>query len=175
MIDNQYIHELDIDLDFSYIIELVKKNQYKIIDGMASHHRKVSDDEYMTYVREKYPCLSQTYNIYTMQPGIGLPMHIDARRSCAFNIPISGTDDSYTIFYEPVKDLTFDFDPVKIYNVITSEVVETFRYTLTRPVLINNSGPHRVDVKGSNDRVILSWSASPEFNFEQTKVFFKNS
>ena len=108
MIDNQYIFELDIDLDYSYIHQLVKSQQFVTVDGMSTHHRNVIDDPYMMSISDKYPCLSTTYNIYTVKPGVGLPLHIDARRTCAFNIPISGTDNSSTIFYEPIDNITFE-------------------------------------------------------------------
>jgi hypothetical protein len=176
MIDNNYIKELDIDLDYEYIYNLVKQKQFETLEGRASHHRNVFDDPYMTNIHEKFPFLSQTYNIYTMTSGIGFPIHIDAKRKCTLNIPIIGTEYSETIFYKCIGIPELKFDPSRIYNEVTSGVEETFRFTLVRPVLFNTTIPHKVELQDGHERVILSWSLNPEYDFEMSKrLFFKSS
>ena len=175
MIDNEYVKEINLNLDYDYISKLVKQKQFETLEGRASHHRNVLDDDYMTSIHEKFPCLSQTYNIYTMTSGIGFPIHIDAKRKCTLNIPISGTEYSETIFYNCIGVPNLEFDPNRIYNEVKSEVEETFRFTLLRPVLFNTTVPHKVELQEGYERVILSWSFNPEYDFEMAKELFKSS
>lgn len=176
MIDNRYIYELDIDLDMAYLTDLVKRMQFVTVPGMAAHHRIVADDPYMQRIKDQVPVLENIYNIYTIRTASRLPLHVDTGRSSAFNIPISGTADSTTIFYNYVgaADVSkADGIPANIYNIVTSPVEETFRFTLVQPVLIDNTGPHEVINNGLTDRVSISWSFCAGVTFDQAKDAFK--
>jgi hypothetical protein len=173
MIRNQYIHELDIDIDLDYIKDLVLNKPSKPIPGRADHHRSVADDPYMLSLKEKYPCLSDVYNVYVLPIGLGIPMHVDKDRQCALNIPIQGTEATDTIFFEPIGNLNIEYDPVRIFNVVKSPVKEVFRNTLMRPLIINNSVPHRVLNKDLNNiRISLSWSMRIDVTFNEAIKYF---
>jgi hypothetical protein len=179
MIRNDFIYELDIDIDLGYISKLVFKNQFKPSlhlnsqQDKAKHHRLVSDDEYMMSLKKKYPLLGDYYNIYTLLRGQGIPLHIDAGRFCALNIPIQGTEDTDTIFYETLGDVQTEYSQRYVYNLVQSPVKELFRHTLLRPVLINNSIPHKVINRKQVDRISLSWSFSKPTTFKEAKELFQ--
>lgn len=173
MIKNNFIYELDIDLDLSYIKNLVFEKQYCSISGMAQHHRLVNDDDYLSYIRELFPFLSKIYNIYTIPPFKGIPLHIDHDRNCALNIPIQGTKNTYTIFYDAGESPMLEYDSHRIYNLIRSPVSEIFCHTLVKPSLINNSIPHRVTNQKNSDRITVSWSIIKEKDFYQSIEHFK--
>jgi hypothetical protein len=174
MIRDQHIYELNIDLDIDYITNLVMKKQDESVKGRPSHHRFVKDDPYMTSILERYPLLSPVYNIYPLPAHIGIPLHIDTDRSCAFNIPIKGTEGTHTIFYESEGPIKMEYDTNRIYDLIKSPVKEIFRYTLIRPVLINNSIPHEVTNNKDSMRITLSWSLQKGVTFEQAIDLFKD-
>lgn len=167
MIRNQFIYELDIDLDMEYITDLVNNKKYQSIDGRASHHRYVKDDPYMTSIQKRYPLLSMVYNIYPLPAGKEIPLHIDTNRSCAFNIPIQGTENTYTIFYEIDGPLKTVYDANRIYDLVQSPVTEVYRHTLIKPVLINNTTPHKVTNQKDTMRVTLSWSLHKDVTYQQ--------
>jgi hypothetical protein len=108
-----------------------------------------------------------------LPPWRSIPLHVDANRGAAFNIPIDNTINSSTIFYEFVEDPIFEYDSKNIFNLVRSKVNEIFRFTLLEPTLINNSVPHMVVNNSNKARVILSWSIKKEYTFEQAKELFK--
>jgi hypothetical protein len=167
MIRNKFIYELDIDLDMEYIANLVNDKKYQSIDGRASHHRFVKDDPYMTSIQKRYPLLSMIYNIYPLPARKEIPIHIDTERSCALNIPIQDTENTYTVFYETDGPLKTKYDASRIYDLVESPVVEVYRHTLIRPVLINNSIPHKVTNEKDTMRVTLSWSLQKGVTHQQ--------
>lgn len=166
MIRNQFVYELDIDLDMEYITNLVMNKQKETVDGRAIHHRLVKDDPYMSSILKQYPLLSPVYNIYPLSAYMGIPTHIDTDRSCALNIPIKGTEDSHTIFYDGV-DISLEYDEKRIYDLVKSPVSEVFRHTLIRPLLINNTTPHEVTNNKNSKRITVSWSFQKGVTFEQ--------
>jgi hypothetical protein len=172
MIRNEFIYELDINLDMEYITDLVIKKQNKSIKGKASFQRIVKDDPYMLLLLNQYPLLSDFYNIYPLMPYCEIPLHIDASRNCAFNIPIQGTENTYTIFCETVGPIKLEYNEQKIYNLVKSPIKEVFRNTLTRPLLINNTIPHKVINEKDSVRLTLSWSLLPNITFQQAIEFF---
>jgi hypothetical protein len=143
------------------------KKQDESVNGRASHHRMVHDDPYMMSIQNQYPLLSNVYNIYPLLPHCGIPLHIDSSRSCALNIPIRGTEDTYTIFYKEDGPLKLEYDDKRIYNLVKSPVVEVFRSTLTKPLLINNTIPHKVTNHKNTMRLTLSWSLQLDVTFQQ--------
>lgn len=167
MIRNEFIHELDIDLDMEYLTDLVMKKQDASVKGRADHHRMVCDDLYMMSIQNRYPLLSDVYNIYPLPPYCEIPLHIDSSRSCAFNIPIQGTENTYTVFYEEAGPLKLEYDEKRIYNLVRSPVKEVFKHTLLRPLLINNTTPHKVINNKNTMRLTLSWSLTTNVTFQQ--------
>lgn len=167
MIRNEFVYELGIDLDIEYLAELVSRKQNESVEGRAIHHRLVKDDPYMMSLQAQYPLLSPVYNIYPLPPNVGIPLHVDTDRSCAFNIPIKGTEDTHTIFYTYDEPLVMEYNSKRIFDVIKSPVTEKFRHTLLTPLLINNSVPHEVINSKDTWRTTISWSLNKGVTFEQ--------
>jgi hypothetical protein len=174
MLNNDYACEFNLDLDMPYLRKLVLETDHPAIEGLHPHQRLVELDDYMRSLKERFPFLSAMYNIYDCHPGVDIPLHVDAARDCAFNIPIIGTEDSHTIFYKTIDGEESEFSPSRVYNIITSPVEETFRFTLTKPTLINNTVPHAVKT-GNQRRVIISWSVVKQYSFEKAKELFKKT
>ena len=174
MLNNDYAYEIGIDLDMDYLKKLVLETEHPVIEGLHPHQRLVELDDYMRSLKERFPFLSAMYNIYDCRPGIDIPLHVDAARDCAFNIPITGTEDSHTVFYKLKDGEESEFLPSRIYNIIKSPVEETFRFTLLQPTLINNTAPHEVK-NGNQRRVIISWSVNKTHSFSQAKELFKKA
>ena len=160
-----------ISLDLNYIKKLVFKNIDKRVDGLKRHQRLVADDEYLSSIKEKFPFLSSLYNIYNTKEII--PLHIDSARACAFNIPIDNTQDSDTIFYSSLEDISLEYDENNSLHKVNSNVKEIFKFTLTEPTLIDNSIPHMVINRSSKNRIVLSWSVNHEHSFLDTVELFK--
>jgi hypothetical protein len=163
---NPYIFYPKLDIDFDLVKEIAIRNMWRRVDGLASHQRRVRDEPYLESVRERYPFLSQLYNIYTTPPGYKVPIHICPERGCGLNIPVIYTEDSHTIFYEG-EQLAKDRSNPRIYDIINSEVREVFRYTLTEPVIMNTMLPHSVVGGPLRSRTIMSWSILT--SYEETK------
>lgn len=170
MIDNDYVYELDIELNFEYLRMLVLNSQ--TAPGEYPYRRIVSNSTYMQSLYLRFHCLADRFNIYSVPPGGTLPLHIDAGRSCALNIPILNTNKSDTIFYKPVEDVKTARHDL-YYDAVTSKVEETFRFSLTTPAIINNTVPHRVINYGLTTRVIISWSVIPSMTFDRARDLFK--
>lgn len=168
MIKNKFIHELDIDLDIDYLYNITVNNN--TINGLPSHHRIVCEDAYLTTIKNKYPFLSSIFNVYKHAPGYSLPIHIDADRFCALNIPISNTENSSTIFYNKPDNVTLEYDSERILNRVKTSVEECFRFTLRKPTLINTTYPHNVVNNGPHTRIIISWSVLKPISFQECLV-----
>lgn len=173
MLNNDFAYELDLYLDKDQLTKLAL-DPNPVIEGILPHQRLVELDPYMTYLKEKFPFLSSMYNVYDCRPGIHIPLHVDAARDCAFNIPITGTEDSHTVFYKFKENENSEFLSSRVYNVVKSAVEEDFRFTLRRPTLINNSVPHEV-INGNHRRVIISWSVKKDYSFAQAKELFQKA
>ena len=171
MINNDYAYELDFDFDLVYlenlILTFVKKNK-----DLKRHQRLVSEDPYLNSVKEKFPLLSSIWNYYDILPYARLAPHIDARRSCALNIPIRGTEGSSTLFYKPTADLNLRYDNERVLNWVNSDLEKVFEFELVKPTLIRNDVPHAV-INGSSRRIILSWSIVINYSFDEAKEFFQ--
>jgi hypothetical protein len=173
---DQFIYETKIKLDYNYLKSLaliptdlaVRYNNSKI-----EHHRLVEKDQYMTSIRHKLPFLSAKYNVYKTSEMRPIPLHIDAERNAAFNIPILNTEKSSTIFYEKSEELELEYVPDRLYNLVKSKINEVFRFTLLTPTVINNSVPHKVVTRSMEPRIIISWSISKEYSFFEAVEMFK--
>lgn len=173
MLNNNFAYELELYLDKEHLAKIALDPNPKT-EGILPHQRLVELDPYMSYLQKKFSFLSSMYNVYDCRPGVNIPLHVDAARDCAFNIPITGTEDSHTIFYKFKEAESSDYLSSRVYNVIKSSVEEDFRFTLRRPTLINNSVPHEV-INGNNRRVIISWSVKKNYSFAQAKELFQKA
>lgn len=169
MIDNKYAYETTLELDKEYLIELTKR--YTSGD-LKNHQRKVDLDPYLKSIREQFPILSPVWNVYDFIGNWILPTHIDAKRQAAFNIPLIGGEFSNTCFYVETGHNERKYDDKKVVYWINENIKEDFKFTLTRPTLIDNSVPHSV-INGPSRRLIISWSTIDGVSFEEAKEYFK--
>ena len=173
MIDNDYVYETNLGVDLDYFKNLALSKQNKNVEGLMNHQRLVKDDPYMESIRKQYPFLSNMYNIYTTREFNSMPIHIDAKRKCAINIPIQNTETSDTIFYELSGIPELEHVPKFVYHLVKSTAVEVFRFSLLKPTLINNSVPHSVVNSTNKERIIISWSISDQYDFDKVKNILK--
>lgn len=166
MLSNDFIHELDIEFDTNYLLSLVEKTKKE--DQLKAHQRLVSNDPYLTSIKEKYPFLSSIWNYYDFVPFRALAPHIDTKRRAALNIPLTGTAGSKTFFYDINKVTTRTYDTAKVLDWIDTDLEPVFSFELSRPTIINNSLPHSVS-NGKYRRVILSWSILSEYDLKYIK------
>jgi hypothetical protein len=173
--NNKYIFYPPINFDMVKIRDIVSRNLKVEIPGLATHQRKIETEPYLLELQKQYPFFSDLYNIYATPPGYCTPIHICPGRGCAINIPITYTEDSYTIFYDLPGNVEKIYSVDRIYEIIESDAVEVFRYTLDRPTLMNTQHPHGVVGGPKMTRVIMSWSINLEFDFETTKRILMQS
>lgn len=172
--NNEYIFTPTLDIDLEKIKEITLRRLNMPVEGLASHQRLVEDEPYLVELRERYPFLSQVYNIYPTNPNVVVPIHVCTQRGCGLNFPVKYTEDSHTIFYR-VKD-GIDASSAgkpggisvhneeRVYQTYHDDhMEEVYRYTLTEPTLMNTKIPHGV-ISGPNEqRVIMSWSTPVTF------------
>lgn len=157
-----------IEFDIEYLKKLAFES--KRILGRPNHHRLVSDDSYLSGIKEKYWFLSPIYNVYKFTE---LPIHIDAGRNCTLNIPLTNTEFTETIVYEKVKtDFTYIADAVLHRLDNTSNLKFLYKFSLCRPTLFNTTFPHQVMCNGY-ERISISWSVLSQYTFHQAINFFK--
>lgn len=163
LIKNQFINELDLEFNQNRLLEILKTKKNR---GDLYHFQYPYDlDPYTVAIRQQFPFLSSIFNIYKTISKLQSPIHIDAHRQAALNIPLYGTDDSLTIFYTRDNCSNMEYIPNQFSYYIKSQVTELFRFTLTRATIINTTYPHSV-INGNHIRAILSWSILPEYSFE---------
>lgn len=170
MIDNNFVFETNLELDKEYLIKLTQR--YTRGD-LKEHQRYVDKDPYLKSIRDKFPILSPVWNLYDLIPNKELSPHIDAKRQAAFNIPLIGGELSETCFFKANEDVQKTYDDVKIVYWVNENITPEFKFTLTRPSIIDNSVPHSV-VNGPSRRLIISWSLIDGISFEDAKEFFKH-
>lgn len=170
MIDNVYIQELILPLDNRKLQAVISNHQYNERSDLVSHQRIVHDDSYMTILHKQFPWMGEIFNIYTQKNGQGFPVHIDAKRTCAVNIPIYGVLNSHTIFYEPLEPIVKELSEDARGYFVRSLIEESFRFTLAYPTIVNTTAIHSVSVDPTVDRVIISWGST--LNFDDTKKMF---
>jgi hypothetical protein len=163
---NNFICELDLKLDINYLKEMVLEKQDANFK-LAPHHRLVKNDSYLTKIKNQFPFLSPIFNVYKFPSGKGLPVHIDGDRFCSINIPIYNTENSNTIFYDMDNNSRLEYDEQRILHYVKGSATEAFRFTLTRPTLINNTKPHSVMNNSLDTRIIISWSILKPMTFEE--------
>lgn len=167
--NNEFAFLPCIDIDIQLIQSIVLKNLHSNIPGLATHHRRVEDDDYLISLKKKYTFLSSLYNIYETKQSYNTPVHVDSARNCALNIPVANTLNSHTVFYKFVnQEVTRDIKD-RVYNIVESNVEEVFRFTLVQPTVINTAVPHGVFDHGSDTRVIMSWSISNHYDYNSIR------
>jgi hypothetical protein len=164
--NNQYIYFPNLEIDLDQIQEIVTRNMWKPVTGLATHQRHVADEPYLKMLKEKYQFFSSLYNIYTTPANYKVPIHICPDRGCALNIPIIYTENSHTIFYE-MDETKKEYNRPRIYDIMQSDAKEVFRFTLDRPTLMNTLLPHSVIGGPLRARTIMSWSILT--GYEETK------
>ena len=175
MIHNQFIKELDIKFDYEKLKDISLES--RVMPGGNKHQRLVSDNSYLSAIRERYPFFSPVYNILQLEHNQQIPPHVDADRFCALNIPLSNTRDSYTIFYDLHHPIALEYDQLRIAYMVKSDMTECFRFSLTYPTLINNGDKnyaHGVIHTGTEKRIIISWSLLKSTNFTDACKFFND-
>lgn len=170
---NHYCLELDcMDLDYESLYAICYDPSSKS-RNLLPHQRYVSDDKYMQRIRERYPFMGSLFNVYFLKSG--LPIHIDAKRSCAVNIPVQNTENSSTIWYSHPESPSTDYDPKLVVYRISSKVNEEYRMTLRKPTLMNITIPHSVENRSPEPRVTISWGLSRDINYETACRLFEQS
>lgn len=172
MINNEYAYEVDFDFDLDYLENLIVTWTKKTKE-LKRHQRLVEEDQYLNSIKEKFPLLSSIWNYYDIFPFAVLEPHIDARRYCALNIPIRGTTGSKTSFYKLINDPKLRYDSDRVLNWVDSGLEKVYEFELNKPTLIKNDIPHSV-VNGPTRRIILSWSISIDYTFEEAKKIFES-
>lgn len=126
--------------------------------------------------------LAPHFLLIHITPNFTTPIHLDGalptkRRPTSFNIPIQGCNkDCVTEFFDiPESDFWTDYpNATRFLNegVIGSKIGE---YRLTgNPFLVCPQTPHRVNnLKGTVDRITVSWSLRIDWSFQQAVNFFK--
>ena len=121
--EDKFLFFPKINLDIDQLRDIVFLTQFCSDESAdASHHRTVKNYAYLQSIQDQYPFLSDIYNIYTLPPKKNIPLHVDARRNVAFNIPIKNTEKSKTIFYEYVEEPVFQYDNKNIFIAKMNEV-----------------------------------------------------
>lgn len=167
MFNEKYVFVPNMIFDINRIKEIALRNLYRVEPTLAIHQRYVKKEPYLLELQERYPFLSSMYNLYPTPPSFVVPIHICPERGCALNIPIKYTEDSYTVFYEPESELKTRYSKSRVYDIVDSKMIEVYRYTLDRPLIMNTLLPHNVFGGPKDTRVIMSWSIAG--SYEETK------
>lgn len=163
---NNFIYELGwAEFNYDHLYDICTDQVTYESRRLLPHQRRVSDDPYMSSLREKYPFLGSIFNIYYIKNG--LPIHIDAKRKCALNIPIRNCEFSDTIWWKSIEEEKLQYDYTKVAHIVENSVEEIYRSTLSVPTLINTTIPHSVVNRGSGVRITISWGITWETDYEQ--------
>jgi hypothetical protein len=166
MIDNYFVYETPDFLDLAYIQQLVMQKLETDFVQQGYVRIDATQDLYLSSVMRDFDFLGSWLNIYHTPRNGYIPLHIDGHRLAAFNIPISGCDEtSQTIWYEPVTEWVKTYKSDERHYRVSGEMTEVYRFSLTRPALIRNDVAH--DVKRYNatgTRIIASWGCAGNFN-----------
>ncbi len=166
MIDNYFVYETPDFLDLAYIQQLVMQKLETDFVQQGYVRIDATQDLYLSSVMRDFDFLGSWLNIYHTPRNGYIPLHIDGHRLAAFNIPISGCDEtSQTIWYEPVTEWVKTYKSDERHYRVSGEMTEVYRFSLTRPALIRNDVAH--DVKRYNatgTRIIASWGCAGNFS-----------
>lgn len=177
MTSDNYIKELNLNLDYEYLKNLARRNieKYSTSDNRFYSGSKVEDDEYLSKIREQFPCLKANYHILKLSPGAMIRQHVDSLRNCALNIPLFNCEETVTTVYKSLNSSDYIFTPTKIngIDVIENELEYDWSYTLNKPTIFNTSYPHSVKNNSvTYDRITLNWGISNDYTFEEACSMF---
>lgn len=165
-----YIYHPKIDIDTDYIKELAFSDR-KISCNGSGFRFLVNGDPVLTRFREKYPFMSDVYNIINHRPfNISLSPHVDTGRNAALNIPVSPPLTTPTIFYKLPE--VYNYSVINHLKMISGDLTEVFRNILDRPTIINTSIPHSAVNIDSTNRVVFTWTIDKQYSFEDAVKFF---
>ena len=179
---NNYIKPLKLSLNFDYLLNLaldtLSKNSVPGTYDIKAF-RKCEDDEYLTSIRNIFPCLSPYFTILRYRQNQGLPVHVDKARNCTLNIPLANCENTITTFYESMNLHEYDISDHSAGKsgniiVIKNKLKEVFSFTMTTPVLFNTSIPHSVMNHGEKERIMLTWPLTLQYNFEMGLDIFND-
>ena len=154
-------HEL-ANIDFRSIYsKLILRN-----GGQPNNYLQVESINDLASLHRKYPFFNSEVSIFSIDGGeketSQWPIHIDAGRRSALNIPILNCDmQSTTYFYSDPQPFRNKMEAVPEYQIaiIHGKLDIIDEFSLTKPTLINTSIPHAVHNYGKGKRTILSWGS----------------
>ncbi len=159
VLDHQ--HEL-ANIDFKSIYSKLKS----CIGAQPNTYLKVQNFRDLACLHRKYPFFNSEVSIFTIEGGKDesskWPIHIDAGRRSALNIPLLNCDmQSTTYFYSDPQPFQNKIEAIPEYKiaVIQGKLDIIDRFSLTHPTLINTAIPHGVHNNGKGKRTILSWGS----------------
>ena len=170
MIDNDYVFEISEILDTEKLLTIALNAKNDVT--LKKHQFDINQDPYLQDIQKKFPILGRTWNFYSFLPYQGIDPHIDARRTCALNIPLKGSENSLTTFYHPEDNMEKEYSDRGVLYYIKKPLEIAYQFTLTKPALIKTSVPHSVRA-GFSPRSIISWGIH-ELDFSQSKKFFQS-
>lgn len=184
MIDNRYVKELPEGLlDLEFFINLGNRwITSEWIDAPAPVALKYSDEnpvmvddyDYLKSFRSKHPNLKPFIKLMKIEPGL-CPAHIDTQRECTLNIPVyncnEGTLTRFYKNYTPVKEKWLEsfgsHGPKKWYSNEYITYIEggevAYKFSLTRPALMDTQTPHDILNTTNDYRLIWSWTLDGSF------------
>ncbi len=169
----KYIYPINFDFNLEHFKAIMREEMTRpFVNSFPYYQRDIGDNVFLNQIREKYPILSKSYNLYCVKKNQIVPPHIDSDRSVALNIPISGTENTSTVFYS-CENYDSSYVDQFIYDAITGNVKEEFRFCLDRPTLINTKQIHSVVNPNLHMRIVMSWNIIPGYSYEDAVEWFK--
>ena len=154
-------HEL-ASIDFKFIYSKLMLHNV----GHSNNYLKVESVDDLASLHRKYPFFNSEVSVFSIDGGeketSQWPIHIDAGRRSALNIPILNCDmQSTTYFYSDPQPFRNKMEAVPEYQIaiIHGKLDIIDQFSLTKPTLINTSIPHAVHNYGKGKRTILSWGS----------------
>lgn len=183
MISNEYIKEITTPLDEAFFIErgletvtpqwLRTPCPMALRDYTSKYVMLVDQHPYLQQLRDKFPKLRYYVELMKFEPGV-IPIHIDNKRQCALNIPISNCNEqTTTTFYKDYQKVDVSYEPfgdVPAREWKSSEFINyvkdgkpAFAFQFHKPVLFNTSEPHGIVNKSRKARLIWTWTCDDTF------------
>jgi hypothetical protein len=169
----KYIYPINFDFNLEHFKAIMMEEMTRpFVNSFPYYQRDIGDNVFLNQVRQKYPILSNSYNIYHVLKGKTIPPHIDSDRMVALNIPIFGTENTSTVFYS-CENYDSSYVDQFIYDAISGNIKEEFRFCLDRPTLINTKQIHSVVNPNPYMRIVMSWNIIPGYSYEDAVEWFK--
>ena len=140
-------------------------------------YRNVDTIPVLKRLHYKYPFFNKEISIFkingTSCQENNWPIHVDAGRKSALNIPIINCNlNAVTCFYEEPTPFKNKYIPINQYHIslITGDLKIVDSFSLVMPTLINTSIPHSVINNGEGSRVVMSWGSMLGFDDLLNKI-----